>query len=178
MIRASSAYERKPKVNRRFVFAIWRGLLSSVFYGLALSAVGCSSSKKKSAEDRSAQARTAQESALQNPAQGAQKAKRYQVRAQIKEVQRSGNKLYANLHHEAIPDFVNRKGKTVGMEPMVMRFRVSPSVSAEKLKSGNKVLATFAMRWKSDDPLYIEAIHPLDPTTELHLKRHEPGHKH
>jgi Cu/Ag efflux protein CusF len=80
-----------------------------------------------------------------------------------------------SIRHEAIPDFRDRNGAVVGMQAMVMPFRVGSDVSLEGLEPGDKILFRFAMDWQRNR-LEIEAIEELPPETELRFGA--GGHQH
>jgi hypothetical protein len=70
------------------------------------------------------------------------------------------------LRHEAIPDFVDATGRTVGMDAMVMPFDVAPPVSVKDLAAGDKVEMRFSMDWKGPR-LRVERVDRLPPGTVL-----------
>jgi len=78
------------------------------------------------------------------------------------------------LRHEAIDDFVDATGKTVGMDAMVMPFDVVPPVSAKDLAVGDKVEMRFSMDWKGPR-LRVERIERLPPGTALEFRPSRAG---
>jgi hypothetical protein len=51
--------------------------------------------------------------------------------------------LYLQVHHEAIPEFVNKAGETTGMKEMIMEMpAVTPAVNIAAHKAGDKVAKT------------------------------------
>ena len=78
------------------------------------------------------------------------------------------------LRHEAIDDFVDATGKTVGMDAMVMPFDVVPPVSAKDLAVGDKVEMRFSMDWKGPR-LRVERIERLPPGTALQFRPARTG---
>lgn len=92
--------------------------------------------------------------------------RRYTVRGEVVRAPAGGAELL--VRHEAIDDFADRDGKVVGMESMVMPFRIAPPVSAQGLAPGDAVELTFAVGW--DPPtLRVERIERLPPGTVLHF---------
>ncbi len=51
------------------------------------------------------------------------------------------------IHHEAIPGFVNREGKIVGMNEMTMPFPQAEGVSLEGFAAGDAVEFDFDVDW-------------------------------
>ncbi|MDX2131888.1 MAG: copper-binding protein [Planctomycetota bacterium] len=81
------------------------------------------------------------------------------------------------IHHELIPEFLDRTGKVVGMREMVMDFPdLAPGVSLEGLKAGDPIEFTFEVRWKSDPRARVTRIVrlPDDTTLELGGEREAP----
>ena len=72
------------------------------------------------------------------------------------------------IHHEAIPEFVDRKGERSGMDSMTMPFTLAPEAGATDLQEGDKVEITFELRWK-DGNLRIVRLTELPAGTELNL---------
>jgi Cu/Ag efflux protein CusF len=73
------------------------------------------------------------------------------------------------VHHEAIPEFVDRKGERSGMDSMTMPFGVAPDVTLADVTAGDKVAMTFELRWQDAQPLRIVRLEELPPDTELRL---------
>jgi hypothetical protein len=93
--------------------------------------------------------------------------RRYAVRGEIAALpvaRQPGTELM--VRHEPIDDFADRTGKVVGMDSMVMPFRLEPPLSAEGLAVGDKVLLRFSMDWERP-ALRVVAIERLPPGTEL-----------
>lgn len=59
------------------------------------------------------------------------------------------------ISHEAIPDFVNVAGDTVGMNAMTMGFPVAEQVDLEGFVPGDSVLIRFEVRWGQPKPLQL-----------------------
>lgn len=97
-----------------------------------------------------------------------QAAATYTVRGELKSLPEEGQaELY--LHHEAIPEFMNRKGEKSGMMSMSMPFGVAPAVSLDGLAPGDRVEVTFEVHWERNPPSQITAIRKLPADTELEL---------
>lgn len=94
-------------------------------------------------------------------------AQSYTVRCEIKAVSVENKEL--QLHHEAIPDFTNAKGKQTGMMAMVMPFHVTDAVDITTLAAGDKVEIIFGTHWKKKPTLRITKLTKLPPETELEL---------
>jgi hypothetical protein len=78
------------------------------------------------------------------------------------------------IRHEAIPTFVDREGKVVGMAPMEMPFTPAPGVSLEGLSVGQPVQFTLEVRWKPPARINLTRITPLPAETTLNVS--PPGH--
>lgn len=101
-----------------------------------------------------------QPAAATTPADGT-----YTVRGQVGDV---GEESLV-IHHEAIPEFVNREGEPSGMASMSMAFHRPDSVSIEGIESGDKVELTFEVRWQGEHTLALSAIEELPEDTVLDL---------
>jgi hypothetical protein len=73
------------------------------------------------------------------------------------------------IRHEAIPQFVGREGKVIGMEPMEMPFTPRPGVSLDGLNVGRPVEFTLEVRWSPPARMNLSRIVPLPPDTKLDL---------
>jgi Cu/Ag efflux protein CusF len=73
------------------------------------------------------------------------------------------------VRHEAIDDFVDASGKTVGMDAMVMPFEAAASAAAKDLAAGDKVEVRFSMDWQ-EPRLRVERIQRLPPGTALEFR--------
>ncbi len=104
----------------------------------------------------------------------------YTVRARVAEIPVPGKpQTEFKLHHEAIDDFVDGSGKTVGMSSMVMSFTFDKAISPEGLAPGDLVEATFAVWWKGEPPLRypdykITAIKKLPDGAKLEFREARP----
>jgi hypothetical protein len=70
------------------------------------------------------------------------------------------------VQHEAVPDFTDEFGKTVGMDTMVMPFQLAPAVRTDGLQPGDKIAFTLSVDW-SQPRIEIVALSRLPPQTEL-----------
>ena len=122
--------------------------IASTFALLVVIGIGCSSESSSADDDRAPHT--------------------YTVRGQVKAVSVETKEL--QFHHEAIPTFVNAKGKQTGMMAMVMPFHVLDDVKGVKLAelaAGDKVEIAFSTHWKTRPTLRITSITRLTPETEL-----------
>jgi len=99
----------------------------------------------------------------------------YTVRGRIAALPVAGQPLTSlNIAHEAVPSFVNKDGKVVGMNAMVMPFTPAPGLSLEGLAVGDPIEFVFEMRWTSKPRSQVTKITKLPPDTVLTLPN--PGH--
>lgn len=75
------------------------------------------------------------------------------------------------VFHEAVPEFVDRKGERSGMDSMSMPFAIPEEVSLDGVEKGDKVEIAFEVRWKGAPTLVITELRELAPDTELQLGR-------
>jgi Cu/Ag efflux protein CusF len=75
------------------------------------------------------------------------------------------------LFHEAVREFVDRKGERSGMDSMSMPFAVAEGVPLEGIAEGDKVAFTFELRWEGDPTLLVTALEELPADAELQLGR-------
>ena len=75
------------------------------------------------------------------------------------------------LYHEAVPEFVDRKGERSGMDSMAMPFAVPADVSLDGIEKGDKVEFAFEVRWKGAPTLVVTELRELPADTELQLGR-------
>jgi len=110
------------------------------------------------------------------PESGGQTAGRtYKVRGQVTQLPdpaNPGSGLY--LQHEAVDDFVDREGKTVGMDPMNMPFPVAAGVSLEGIAPADYVEIDLHVDWQADSPVAITRIRKLPPDTRLVFRAAKP----
>ena len=102
--------------------------------------------------------------------------KTYTVRAEVVELPdpaRAGTSF--RLRHEAIDDFIDKRGKVVGMSSMTMPFPVADGVAFPPgLKPGDKVQVTFA-QWLEPLLRYeVYEIEALPSDTELVFRAADP----
>jgi Cu/Ag efflux protein CusF len=122
--------------------ALWRGALAS----LCLAVVGCSRGPSLPPPDQT-----------------------YTLRGRIETVPaRDKPASELMIEHEPIPTFVNREGRVVGMNSMVMPFTPAPGVSLEGYKAGDIVEFTFEVRWKNGGSR-LTNLRKLPPDTALYL---------
>jgi len=76
----------------------------------------------------------------------------YTVRGIIVELPDGRPQSAFRLRHEAIDDFVDGSGRTVGMGAMIMEFALDPTVSVAGLAKGDVVTLTFTVWWKGQAP--------------------------
>jgi len=91
----------------------------------------------------------------------------YSVRGEVAKLPTEGsNEIW--IHHEAIPDFRNERGETVGMESMTMPFPLGAEVALGDLATGDRVAFDFEVRWKGRGrPLAVTRIERLPAGTRL-----------
>jgi Cu/Ag efflux protein CusF len=78
--------------------------------------------------------------------------------------------LNVAIHHEAIPNFEDRDGKSSSMSSMTMLFGVADDVPKSLFKQGAKVELDFDVRWSQRPTLFIVKASALDAETPLELK--------
>ncbi len=100
-------------------------------------------------------------------------ARTYEARGEVAAVPR-GPTGEVFIRHEAIPDFVDASGRVVGMDSMVMSFRVEPPLSAEGLAPGDKVAFRFSVSWNPTS-MKLDALQKLPPDTALQLGPGRPA---
>lgn len=72
----------------------------------------------------------------------------YTVRGQVLQVPtagRPGAEFF--IRHEAIPDFIDEKGDTVGMESMAMPFTPAAGLSLDSIRPGDKIRFELSVDW-------------------------------
>lgn len=91
----------------------------------------------------------------------------YTVRAELVRLPAApGGELY--LRHESIPDFRDSKGETVGMASMTMPFSAPADLDLAGYAAGDRVAATFEVRWKAAKmPLRVTRLEKLPAGTAL-----------
>lgn len=92
----------------------------------------------------------------------------YRVRGLVK-MMPTADVSEMEIHHEAIPDFVNAKGEKSGMMSMVMPFGVKDSVDVSAIAVGDKISFEFDIDYERNPKLQISKIEKLDVTTPLSI---------
>ena len=101
----------------------------------------------------------------------------YTTRGQVTQLpDPPGSSLY--LSHEAIDDFVDREGKTVGMDPMNMPFPVAQGVSLAGIAPSDIVEFDLHVDWQAETPVAITRIQKLPPGTQLVFSAAKPDRPH
>jgi hypothetical protein len=90
----------------------------------------------------------------------------YQVRGEIARLPAAGSRE-VGIRHEAIPDFRDEKGTTVGMDSMTMPFPAVAGVELGGLAVGDRGTFTFEVRWRGTPPLVLTRWEPLPAGTRL-----------
>jgi hypothetical protein len=93
-------------------------------------------------------------------------ARHYTVRGEVVRVAHEAGGLSLLIHHEAIPDFVDRSGAPVGMAAMTMPFPAGPGVAAAEVRPGDKIRFRFGVDWERNTT-ELESIERLPPDTAL-----------
>jgi hypothetical protein len=79
------------------------------------------------------------------------------------------------LHHEPIPTFVDKTGKTIGMEEMEMEFPfLAPAAKLDGIAVNDPIEATMEMRWNAKQAYLLTKIHKLPTDTKLKIHPLEP----
>jgi hypothetical protein len=107
--------------------------------------------------------------------QSAHQGRTYTARGQVVQLPdpaQPGSGLY--LSHEAIDDFVDREGKTVGMDPMSMPFQVAKGVSLAGIVPSDIVEFELTVDWQAETPVEITRVRKLPPGTRLVFRAAQP----
>lgn len=104
------------------------------------------------------------------PAAAGNGLRRYTVRGEVVKLPAPGAARAMAVRHEAIDDFVDASGATVGMNAMVMTFEVAPAVSLDGVAVGDKVEVRLAVGW-SPPVLRVDALRRLPPDTALEFRK-------
>jgi len=110
----------------------------------------------------------------------------YEVRGEITSLPDADNPATSlNIKHEAIPDFVDAQGETVGMDVMTMPFPPADGLDLSPFSVGDKVEVAFEVTWgPGQNGWEATAIKPLPADTKLDFtpsaKPHDDhsGHDH
>ncbi len=89
------------------------------------------------------------------------------------------------IRHEAIPDFVDAQGKTVGMDTMTMPFPPAAELDLSPFSVGDQVAVTFVVTWgaghngwEATQLTTLPADTPLDFTPLAKPDDGHAGHDH
>ncbi len=93
-------------------------------------------------------------------------ARLYTVRGQIVQLPTSPTTEF-QVRHEAIPDFQDRHGETVGMNVMIMPFPLARGVSIDGYELGDKIEIEMAVNWTQTPAWAATRIRKLPDDTEL-----------
>jgi hypothetical protein len=95
-----------------------------------------------------------------NPEESVAAAQVYTVRGEITQLPNPGRPDGAELYirHEAIPDFVDTEGATVGMEAMTMGFPIGPDVDLKGLAVGDPIEFRLEVRWDGKPPVLVSKV--------------------
>ena len=105
-------------------------------------------------------------------------AESYTVRGKVEKTLGAGtDRPMVSIHHEAIPRFKNREGRTVGMESMAMSFSFDEAKLGKVLADGAPVEITFEVHWEQSPPLVLKDAKALPTATKLELSGHH-DHSH
>jgi Cu/Ag efflux protein CusF len=95
----------------------------------------------------------------------------YTVRGIIKSLPTEGERgSELRIHHEAIPNFVQRSGKVTGMSEMTMPFYLAEKELIKDLAVGDEVSFTLEVRWQEKPFDKITRIEKL-PAGSVMLSR-------
>ncbi len=102
---------------------------------------------------------------------GATGVKTYTVRGRIITLPARESKIYFQVHHEEIKDFLDKDGKVVGMKEMIMPFPdLAPNLSLAAFSTGDVVAITFDVRWDGPPRTLVTSVTSLSaPTPPLLL---------
>lgn len=91
----------------------------------------------------------------------------YAMRGVVRQIEESQGKTILYIHHEAVDDFVDIQGRTVGMKPMTMPFVVDKTVSTPGVQVGDRVAFDLVVDWEGAEPARIRSLQILPPDTQL-----------
>lgn len=101
----------------------------------------------------------------------------YTTRGRVEGLPASG-RLYFEIHHEEIPEFVGKDGTVTGMHEMIMDMPSFSPEAAQQLQSlqiGDVVAMTFEVRYASDPRSLVTRLEKLAQETPLKLGKVERG---
>lgn len=91
----------------------------------------------------------------------------YEVRGEIARLPEPGS-TDVWIRHEAIPDFRNASGETVGMDSMTMPFGVDPQTPFDELAVGDRIAFRLELDWDApSSPSRVVDVRKLEPGTRL-----------
>ncbi|TVQ60919.1 MAG: hypothetical protein EA378_10100 [Phycisphaerales bacterium] len=90
----------------------------------------------------------------------------YTVRGQVVQLPTSPTTEF-QVRHEAIPDFEDRNGETVGMNVMIMPFPLARGVSIESYEIGDKIEIEMGVNWTQTPAWAATRIRKLPDDTAL-----------
>lgn len=93
----------------------------------------------------------------------------YMVKGQIQSIESKDGDVTIYIHHEEIPDFIDRKGNKSGMMSMSMPFGVAKGVSTEGFTAQDKVEFLFSVDWERKPMLEITKLAKLPADAALNL---------
>ena len=93
----------------------------------------------------------------------------YTVRGEVKSLPSAAD-ADIFIHHEAIPEFVNNRGKATGMMSMSMGFAPAKEVDISPLTVGEKIEFSFDVAWKRNPPVQLTSYSVLPADTVLTLE--------
>ncbi|MDP9121594.1 MAG: copper-binding protein [Acidobacteriota bacterium] len=80
-----------------------------------------------------------------------------------------------SVHHEPVDDLVDRDGRKVGMDSMVMPFPLARGVTLDGVAVGDPIAFTLRVDWQADPEIEIVAVRKLAPGTRLSWGTARPG---
>ena len=107
--------------------------------------------------------------APQSPASTSEAFHAYKVRGVVVEVTPKG----LTIHHQAIDDYIGPEGQVVGMDPMAMRFHLSPELRADDFQVQDVLEFRFEDRSHGQGRVIVEA-QKLPPGTALDFRAAHP----
>lgn len=146
---------------------IRRTLISISVAALAWAPAACDDGADPS-DPEEEEAAEAEEAPDDEPDDGAE-THRYTVRGEIEDLPADEGDA-VQIHHEEVPDFVDRAGEETGMDSMSMPFGLGDDVSLEALEEGDLVEFTFEVDWEDPQVSRVVEIEPLPEDAELDLE--------
>ncbi|HEX3131832.1 MAG TPA: copper-binding protein [Thermoanaerobaculia bacterium] len=107
--------------------------------------------------------------------EGSDSGRTYTTRGQVIQLPDPANPgTGLTLNHEAVDQFVDRQGETVGMDPMSMPFPVSKDVSLDGIQVGDVVEFDLHVDWSKEPAAEISRIRELPAGTKLDFRAAKP----